>query len=264
MRILVTNDDGINAPGLAVLADIARALSTDVWVVAPETNQSGTSHSLTLHTPLRVREISERTFAIGGTPTDCVIMAVRHILKDERPTLILSGVNDGSNVAEDVTYSGTVAGAMEGTILGIPSMALSLMTRSLTAHPVAHWDTPRTHAPDLIRRLLAAGLPAGTLVNINFPALPPSEVCGVMVTRQGIREQESLIVDQRADPWGRPYYWFGFRHLPSTLVEGTDLFALASGAISVTPLSLDLTNDAVTARLRAGLEDGSWGQAVKG
>lgn len=254
MRILVTNDDGINAEGLGVAADIARALSDDVWVVAPETNQSGTSHSLTLHSPLRVREIDARTFAVAGTPTDCVIMAVRHILKDARPVLVLSGVNDGSNVAEDVTYSGTVAGAMEGTILGIPSIALSLMTRGLTPERVVHWDTPRQHAPALVRKLLKPGLPPGTLLNVNFPAVPPDQVTGVEVTRQGIRDQDSLVVDERADPWGKSYYWFGFRFRPSTLVDGTDLAALAAGAISVTPLSLDLTNDAVALRLAQTLE----------
>lgn len=254
MRILVTNDDGINAEGLGVAADIARALSDDVWVVAPETNQSGTSHSLTLHSPLRVREIDARTYAVGGTPTDCVIMAVRHILKDARPALVLSGVNDGSNVAEDVTYSGTVAGAMEGTILGIPSIALSLMTRGLTPERVVYWDTPRQHAPALVRKLLKPGLPPGTLLNVNFPAVPPGQVTGVEVTRQGIRDQDSLVVDERADPWGKPYYWFGFRFRPSTLVDGTDLAALAAGAISVTPLSLDLTNDAVALRLAQTLE----------
>lgn len=263
MRILVTNDDGINAPGLAVLADIARVLSPDVWIVAPETNQSGTSHSLTLHTPLRVRKVAERMFAVGGTPTDCVIMAVRHILRDERPALVLSGINDGSNVAEDVTYSGTVAGAMEGTILGIPSIALSLMTRGLTPNPVAYWDTPRVHAPGLISRLLGAGIPAGTLLNINFPALPPDQICGVEITRQGIRDQDSLIVDERADPWGKSYYWFGFRHRPSTLVEGTDIAALAAGQISVTPLSLDLTCEANSGRFRDALTDVSAAMVAK-
>jgi 5'-nucleotidase len=254
MRILVTNDDGIAAPGLAVLADIARALSDDVWIVAPETNQSGTSHSLTLHAPLRVRRLDGRTIAVAGTPTDCVIMAVRHFLKDERPALVLSGVNEGSNVAEDVTYSGTVAGAMEGTLLGLPSIALSLTTRGLTATPAVHWDTPRTHGPDLIRRLLAVGWPKGTLLNVNFPALPPAEIGGVMVTRQGVRDQDALVVDERADPWGKPYYWFGFRHRPQQLVEGTDLAALAAGAISVTPLSLDLTHEAGLTRLATALE----------
>jgi 5'-nucleotidase len=269
MRILVTNDDGINAPGLGVLTDIARELSKDVWVVAPETNQSGTSHSLTLHTPLRMRKLDERTYAVTGTPTDCVIMAVRHLLAGQRPTLVLSGINDGANVAEDVTYSGTVAGAMEGTLLGIPSLALSLMTFGVrgddesgldglpsekTQAPKVHWDTPRKHAPGLIRQLLEVGFPAGTLLNINFPAVPPDAIKGVAITRQGVRDQDSLAIDQRADPWGKPYYWFGFRYRPSTLVEGTDIAALAAGQISVTPLSLDLTNDAVLDKLTSDFQ----------
>ena len=255
MRILVTNDDGINAPGMTVLIEIAHALTDDVWVVAPETNQSGTSHSLTLHAPLRMREIDPRTFAINGTPTDCVIMGVRHLLADERPTLVLSGVNDSSNVAEDVTYSGTVAGAMEGTLLGIPSIALSLMTVGLRepGSPV-YWETPRVHGPALIKKLLAAGWPAGTLLNINFPACAPDAVTGVVVTRQGVRDQDSLAIDARADPFGKAYYWFGFRYRPSTLVEGTDLAALAAQKISVTPLSLDLTNSAVATYLKSALD----------
>lgn len=259
MRILVTNDDGIGAPGLAVLVEIARALSDDVWVVAPETNQSGTSHSLTLHAPLRMREVDARTYAVAGTPTDCVIMAVRHLLADERPALILSGVNDSANVAEDVTYSGTVAGAMEGTLLGIPSIALSLMTVGVRSGGDVHWATPREHGPRLIQRLIAAGWPLGTLLNVNFPAVRPDAVTGVVITRQGIRDQDNLEIDKRADPWGKPYYWFGFRYRPSTLVEGTDLAALAAGKISVTPLSLDLTNESVAHTLARALETGETG-----
>ena len=249
MRILVTNDDGIGAPGLQVLVEIARALTSDVWVVAPETNQSGTSHSLTLHAPLRMRQIDERTYAVAGTPTDCVIMAVRHLLADERPALVLSGVNDSANVAEDVTYSGTVAGAMEGTLLGIPSIAMSLMTVGVRLGGEVFWDTPRQHGPRVIKTLLEAGWPAGTLLNINFPAVAPDAVKGVAITRQGIRDQDNLQIDERADPWGKSYYWFGFRYRPSTLVDGTDLAALAAGHISVTPLSLDLTNEKVAAQL---------------
>ena len=252
MRILITNDDGITAPGMTVLTEIARAISPDVWVVAPETNQSGTSHSLTLHAPLRMRETAPQTYAVNGTPTDCVIMGVRHLLKDQRPDLVLSGVNDSSNVAEDVTYSGTVAGAMEGTLLGIPSIALSLMTVGFhSGKGIAHWDTPTAHGPALIKQLLAAGWPAGTLLNINFPACAAGDVKGTTITRQGVRDQDSLAIDARADPFGKAYYWFGFRYRPSTLVEGTDLAALAAGQISVTPLSLDLTNDAVARSLSA-------------
>lgn len=249
MRILVTNDDGIAAPGLAVLTDIAKALSDDVWVVAPETNQSGTSHSLTLQGPLRMRKLDERTFAVSGTPTDCVIMGVRHLLKDQRPDLVLSGVNDSANVAEDVTYSGTVAGAMEGTILGIPSIALSLMTVGVRTGGDIYWDTPRHHAPGIITKLLAKGWPMGTLMNINFPAVAPDAVKGITITRQGVRDQDSLAIDERADPFGKAYYWFGFRYRPSTLVAGTDIAALAAGQISITPLHLNLTDDAVAASL---------------
>src|SRR5215211_6398230 len=153
MRILITNDDGIHAPGLDVCEEIARALSDDVWIVAPETDQSGVSHSLSLNDPLRLRAIDERRFAVRGTPTDCVIMGVRHILFENRPDLILSGVNRGQNVAEDVSYSGTIAGAIEGTILGIPSIALS-QAYGPTTRENPHWQTAIKHGPDLIRRVL--------------------------------------------------------------------------------------------------------------
>jgi 5'-nucleotidase len=255
MRILVTNDDGITAPGMAVLVEIAKSLCDDVWVVAPETNQSGTSHSLTLTGPLRMRQVDDRSYAVTGTPTDCVIMAVRHLLKDHRPDLVLSGVNDSSNVAEDVTYSGTVAGAMEGTLLGIPSIALSLMTVGIREGNEIHWATAREHGPKVIAQVLKTGWPAGTLLNINFPALPPDKVTGVAITRQGVRDQDSLAIEERADPFGKKYYWFGFRYRPSTLVEGTDLAALAAGKISVTPLSLDLTSEAVLIAMRQTLAD---------
>ena len=140
MRILITNDDGIHSPGLDVCAEIARALSDDIWIVAPETDQSGVSHSLSLNDPLRLRQVEERRFAVKGTPTDCVVMGVRHILNGKGPDLVLSGVNRGRNVAEDVSYSGTIAGAIEGTILGIPSFALSL-SFGAASRQKPHWDT---------------------------------------------------------------------------------------------------------------------------
>src|SRR3954462_13198750 len=168
MRILVTNDDGIHSEGLDVCAEIGRALSDDVWVVAPEYDQSGVSHSLSLNDPLRLREIGERRFAVKGTPTDCVIMGVRYILDGKGADLVLSGVNRGRNAAEDVTYSGTVAGAMEGTVLGIPSFALSQAFGAAT-RTAPLWDTSVTHAPDLIRRVLKLGMPSDVLVNVNFP-----------------------------------------------------------------------------------------------
>src|ERR1700730_16473872 len=168
MRILVTNDDGIHAPGLDICEQIARALSDDVWVVAPENDQSGVSHSLSLNDPLRLREIAERRFAVKGTPTDCVIMGVRNLLGEKRADLVLSGVNRGRNAAEDVTYSGTVAGAMEGAVLGIPSFALSQGYAAASKHK-PFWETGIKFAPDLIRRVLAAGMPRDVLVNVNFP-----------------------------------------------------------------------------------------------
>src|ERR1700688_706457 len=167
MRIQVTNDDGIHAEGLDVCVEIARALSDDVWVIAPEYDQSGVSHSLSLNDPLRLREIGERRFAVKGTPTDCVIMGVRNLLGEKRADLVLSGVNRGRNAAEDVTYSGTVAGAMEGAVLGIPSFALSQAYRG-GSHKEPHWQTALQHAPDLIRRVLKTGVPRDVLVNVNF------------------------------------------------------------------------------------------------
>ncbi len=253
MRILITNDDGINAKGLEILKAIALGLSPDVWIVAPETNQSGTSHSMTLHTPLRLRTLDERTYAVAGTPTDCVIMAVRHILKDHPPELILSGINHGSNLAEDVTYSGTVAAAMEGAILGVRSIALSLMMGFEDGERRALWDTALAHAPSLITKLLEAKWAPGTLININFPDVAPDDVAGVAVTTQGVRDQALLDIDSRSDPWGTPYFWFGFERRKSTLRPGTDLAAVAEKKISVTPLSLDLTDRDALAPLQAHL-----------
>ena len=211
MRILITNDDGINAKGLEILKAIALGISPDVWTVAPETNQSGTSHSMTLHTPLRCRTLDERTHAVAGTPTDSVIMAVRHILKDQPPDLVLSGVNHGSNLAEDITYSGTVAAAMEGALLGIRSIALSLMIGFEDGERRAIWDTPLAHAPGLIKKILEEKWDPNTLINVNFPDAPPDQVRGIAIASQGIRDQALLNIDSREDPWGTPYFWFGFR-----------------------------------------------------
>lgn len=249
MRILLTNDDGINASGLEVLEKIARQLSDDLWVVAPETDQSGVSHSLSLNDPLRLRELGPRRFAVKGTPTDCVIMAARHIIPGERPDLILSGVNRGRNVAEDVTYSGTVAGAIEGTVLGVPSFALSQSFTTRTRDN-PHWATALSFAPDLVRRILAEGVPAGILVNVNFPDCPPAEVKGVAVSSQGKRPQELLSIEPRYDGRGNPYYWIAFERAPAHAPrDGSDLSALAENCIAVTPLRLDMTDEPFMTRL---------------
>jgi 5'-nucleotidase len=248
MRILVTNDDGIHAPGLQVCEKIARALSDDVWIVAPETDQSGVAHSLSLNDPLRLREISERHFAVKGTPTDCVIMGVRHIMQ-EKADLILSGVNRGRNCAEDVTYSGTVAGAMEGTVLGIPSFALSQAYAFTTKH-APYWETTIKFAPDIIRRVLDTGVPRDVLVNLNFPDCVPEEVAGIAITVQGKRDQELLRIEARHDGRGNPYYWIAFgRGGNAGGALGSDLAALNEKRISVTPLRLDLTDEPFMTKL---------------
>jgi 5'-nucleotidase len=253
MRILITNDDGIHAPGLAACETIARELSDDIWIVAPETDQSGVSHSLSLNDPLRLREVGERHFAVKGTPTDCVIMGVRHLMKDV-PDIVLSGVNRGRNCAEDVTYSGTVAGAMEGTVLGIPSFALSQAYAFTTKH-APHWETAIKHAPDLIRRVLKTGMPRDVLVNINFPDCPADKVAGVAVVTQGKRDQELLRIDARHDGRGNPYYWIAFgRGGIAGAAAGSDLAALNDMRIAVTPLRLDLTDQPFMTKLAQVLD----------
>jgi 5'-nucleotidase len=252
MRILITNDDGINSPGLHALREIARHLSDDVWVVAPETNQSGASHSLSLHEPLRMREIDERAFAVRGTPTDSVIMGVRHVLKDKPPDLVLSGINRGSNLAEDVTYSGTIAGAFEGTTLGIRSVALS-QAFGFESGKTIRWQTALAHAPALLRKLLAVEWPPSTLMNVNFPDREPGNIAGVMVTVQGRRDPGLLQIDERRDTWGNPYYWLAFERRRSAAQEGTDLAAVYAGYISVTPLLLDLTHQGMRRELERAL-----------
>ncbi len=247
MRILITNDDGIHAPGLAILEKIATLLSDDVIVVAPEYDQSGVAHSLSLNDPLRLRKISERRFAVKGTPTDCIIMGVRSIMQGERPDLVLSGVNRGQNIADDITYSGTVAGAMEGTMLGIPSIALS-QCYGPDGHDAMHWDCAETHAPRLIRSLLAEGIDRNVLVNVNFPDCAAEEVAGIEVTVQGRRDMQVIRIDPRLDGRGNPYYWIAFDRETTEPPPGTDLKALRDRRISVTPLRLDLTDEASLAR----------------
>ncbi|MCL4768412.1 MAG: 5'/3'-nucleotidase SurE [Hyphomicrobiaceae bacterium] len=254
MRILLTNDDGITAPGLEALQTIARELSDDVWTVAPEFDQSGASHSLTLREPIRMRRLDERTYAVRGTPADCVIMGIRYLLKDDLPALVLSGVNRGSNMADDVTYSGTIAGAFEGTLLGVRSIAMSL---ACDPRSTIHWDTALAHGPEIVRRLLAAEWRAGVLMNVNFPDCAPEEVAGITVTEQGRRDHDLMQIDQRLDTWGNPYYWLGYERKRSNPRGGTDLWAVYTGRISITPLSLNLTARNVAEKLARDLEAGA-------
>ncbi len=243
IRILLSNDDGINAPGLKALEKIAAELSDDVWVVAPETEESGASRKLTLTQPLRLRQVSKHRFAVQGTPTDSVLMGVNHVLKDHRPDLVLSGVNRGSNIADDVTYSGTIAAAMEGTGLGIPSIALSQAYGFDEGSKPVKWSCAEHHGPWLVRKLLEVGWPKDVLININFPDVLPHAVERVEVTLQGKRDQSLANIVERVDARGNPYFWLGFSRVLSNPPEGTDLRAIYDGRISVTPLHLNLTEE---------------------
>lgn len=249
-RILISNDDGYHAPGLQVLVRIARALSDDIWVVAPETEQSGAGHSLTLRRPLRVREHQPHWYSVDGTPTDCVLLAVNEIMKDKRPDIVLSGVNRGGNLGEDVTYSGTVAAAMEATILGVPAIALS---QELDDGQAAEWDTAEASAPDLIRRLTATGFPFNTLLNINFPPVPVHGLKGTRITTQG-RRKIGDDIEQVRDPKGNPYYWIGAVRSQEPAVDGSDLAAIMEGYISVTPIKMNMTDTDTLSSLEQALQ----------
>ncbi len=242
MRILVTNDDGIAAEGLQCLERIAQRLSDDVWVAAPELEQSGASRAITFTAPVRVRRISPRRFAVSGTPTDCVILAVSDLVEGARPDLVLSGVNRGANLGEDISMSGTVAGALQGMALGIPSIALSQAADYSLAEPRARFETAEAFAPGIVQRLIEAGWPKGVVINLNFPDRGPDEDIEVEVTRQGFRDIFALHAERRTDLRGRDYYWMGFSDRKAPEAQGNDLAAVAAGRISVTPVHIDLTH----------------------
>lgn len=238
MRILLTNDDGIQAEGLQLLEQIAKSISKDVWVVAPEIEQSGASHSLSLHAPVRVKEYGPKRFSVTGTPTDCVLLATQTIMpKEKPPALVLSGINRGSNVGDDITYSGTVAGAMEACLLGIPAIALSQLFYD---HKAIHWEAAAKFAPDLIKKLAHTKLPDGSFWNLNFPACAPAKVKGVRTVPQGKRFTQ-VALTRRMDPKHRPYYWIGGER-DNAAAKGTDVEILEKGYITLTPLKLDLTD----------------------
>jgi 5'-nucleotidase len=247
LRILVTNDDGIHAEGLVALERIAAKLSGEVWVCAPEYEQSGASRALTLAEPIRVRTLGERRFATTGTPTDCVMLAISELMAGQKPDLVLSGVNRGANVAEDVTMSGTVAGAIEGMAMGVPAIALSQTWGPASLEP--NFEVSEAYAPGIIKRLIEVGWPSDVVLNLNFPNHAPPDV-EVEVTRQGFRDVQVRMAEKRTDLRGRDYYWMGFRQERSKPADGTDLRALYEGRISVTPLHIDLTHQATVHDLK--------------
>lgn len=250
MRILLTNDDGYHARGLAVLERIARTLSDDITVVAPAEEQSGKSRSLTLTEPFRVRRHGEQRYAVRGTPTDCVMYALNEAMKDSPPDLILSGVNRGGNLAEDVSYSGTVSAAMEGALAGIRSVALSQRYARTGMGDAVPFDTAEHWGERALRPLLEMDWAPRTLVNINFPPIPADEVKGIRPVAQGLRDYGRVGIEKRTDPRGFDYYWLRMARMPHSPAPDTDLDAIEAGWVTVTPLQMDLTDRASLERLR--------------
>ncbi len=248
MRILLTNDDGIHAPGMAVLEKIARSLSDDITIVAPISEKSGAGRSLTLTRPLRLRQLGERRFAVAGTPTDAVMMALAHVMKDNPPELILSGVNRGANLGEDVGYSGTVSAAMEGALAGIRSIALSQVYAKTGAGLNVSFAAAEAWGEKVLRPLIAAKWAPRSLFNINFPAREPDQVRGIRVVAQGLRDYGGTEILQRTDPRGFDYYWIKLAGIPHTPAHSTDLEAAADGWVTVTPLHCDMTNHGAMAQ----------------
>jgi 5'-nucleotidase len=237
-RVLIVNDDGIDAPGIVLLEELARAFTDQVWVVAPDEERSGAGHSLSLSHPIRIRQRDDRHFAIKGTPTDCTLLGVYELMGGERPDVLLSGINRGPNLAEDITYSGTASAAIEGAMLGIPAIALS---QNITYQSEVHWDTARRYAPEVIQRLLTMTWRPGMFVNVNFPNCPADAVTGIRVTSQGMRPPGSFRPVRRVDERHVPYYWIRAAFSDGGEVEGNDLRAALDDAVSVTPLHLDMT-----------------------
>jgi 5'-nucleotidase len=239
-RVLLTNDDGIDAPGLAVLEAVAATIAREVWVVAPEHDQSGTSHSISLHSPLRFSRQGERRYGVGGTPGDCVVMAVRHLMLAAPPTLVLAGVNRGANLGVETVFSGTVGAAMAGMLLGLPSIALSQV---FTDREAVRWETARTHAPAVIRKLLATGWSEQACLNVNFPDVAPDAVGPLALTRQGAGLVRRIDVVARTDPRGFDYHWLKFHREARTDSADSEAEIVAAGGISVTPLQFERTSE---------------------
>lgn len=243
MRILISNDDSIYSEGIQVLYEIAKQITDDVWIVAPQTEQSGASHSLSLRTPLRLSQLDEKRFTVGGTPTDCVLIAVKELMKDKKPDLVLSGINHGSNLAEDITYSGTVAAAMEAALLDIPAIALSQkIDRSKNIY---NFSNPIKYGYGLIKRILESNYMhpgSNNLINVNFPLCDVNDVKGFKVAPQGKRVKNENI-QKNIDPDNKPYYWIGTLQQHDKDSKGTDLEAVHENFISVTPITLNLTDN---------------------
>lgn len=247
MKILVSNDDGYLATGINVLAEALEKIA-DIVVVAPDRNRSAASNSLTLHDPLRIAPVGERRYRVNGTPSDCVHLALTGFLEEE-PDLVVSGINHGANLGDDVIYSGTVAAAMEGRFLGFPTIAVSLV-----GHRMQHFDTAARVATELVQRLQKRSLPSEFIFNVNVPDRPYEELTGIRTCRLGFRHKSEPVV-KSADPHGRTIYWVGPAGPGQDSGEGTDFHAINDGAVSVTPLKVDLTRHEALSQVSEWLED---------
>jgi len=234
-RILISNDDGINSSGLNALSQALKPLG-QVIIIAPDREQSASSHALSLHRPLRIDKLSENVYSVDGTPTDCINLAINGFLKNKKPDLIVSGINKGENLGDDITYSGTVSAAIEGTLLGIPSIAISQEGRCDFDFEAANY-----YIYDLAKYVLFNPIPRNTLLNINIPNLPLNKIKGIKIATQGKRIYEEPIVE-KTDPRGKKYYWIGGNELDSVIIENSDIEAVKSGYVSITPIKLDLTD----------------------
>lgn len=243
-RILICNDDGIDAPGIKLLESLARQFSDDVWVVAPSIEQSGAGHSLTLRRPLRIHQRDDRHYAVDGTPTDCVLLALQVIMRETPPDIVFSGINRGGNLGEDVTYSGTVAAAMESALLNVPAVAFS----QYFSQKMVSWDVARTHLATVISSLVKQGWPRNVLMNVNFPEKERDGGAKIRITRQGQRKIGDHVAE-RLDPRGEPYYWVGAIHSELPEDENADLHVIEKGDISVTPIGLDFTDNVTLEKL---------------
>ncbi len=255
-RVLICNDDGIDAKGIKLLEKIAKPLVGELWVVAPATEQSATGHSLSLRTPIRIKKRGPRRFSVSGTPTDCVLLAVNQIMKECKPDLMFSGINQGRNVGEDMTYSGTIAAAMEATLFGIPAIAFSQATDGDTGTVAgkANFGPAEKWCAQIIRKLVTVDWPRDVLMNVNFPNAPAAKVTRIEVTREGRQKLGDEIIES-FDPRGEPYYWIGaMRHRPGGHPAGTDLQAMETGTVSVTPLSMDMTHRPTMKKLKGVFE----------
>lgn len=249
-RILIVNDDGVYAPGINLLERIIREHCDDVWVIAPDEEKSGASHQVSMHVPIRLRKLEDRKYAVKGSPTDCVLMAL-HELMDEPPTLVLSGINRGSNLAEDIHYSGTIAVAIEAALMGLPSIAFSQV---FTPGEDVPWETAEALLFEVVEKLLAQPFPPSSFVNVNFPSVPADQVSGVRVVAQGRRAPGSFKIDSRVDNRGVPYFWVHLVHEAPQQIEATDLEAIEAGAVSICPMTVDMSHAVYRDKLAAVFE----------